>query len=123
MKDEFSEINVIPLVDIMLVLIVIVLITANFMISGALPVKPPKSETEQALAADSVRLTVNRAGELFYKDEAIALDDLEKLMTDVDRERPVLISADKDLTLQPFVSLLDRLKKLQFSKISLHTER
>jgi len=123
MKDEFAEINVVPLVDIMLVLIVIVLVTANFMVQGMLPIKPPKSEAESAAMNDSVILSVTAAGDLYYERQPLPENELESRLSGVDTNRPVLISADKDLTLQPFVLLVDRLKKLGFTKISVQTER
>ena len=123
MKDEFVEINVVPLVDIMLVLIVIVLVTANFMVQGMLPIKPPKSEAESAAMNDTVILSVTAAGDLYYERQPLPDNELESRLSGVDTDRPVLISADKDLTLQPFVILVDRLKKLGFTKISVQTER
>ena len=123
MKDEFAEINVIPLVDIMLVLIVIVLITANFVITGALPVRPPKSETEEVTLSDTVLLGMTAEGEIYYNKRPIASEELEARLGEVDTARPVLISADRDLTLQPFMTLVDRLKKLGFTKFSIQTER
>ena len=123
MKDSFAEINVVPLVDIMLVLLVIVLMTANFLVQGGVDVSPPKSDSQTAVAREAVRFEVNASGQLFYDKKEVARDEIPLLLHGFSREQPVLISADKALPLQPFVTLLDDIKRLGFTRISLHTER
>lgn len=123
MKDEFVDINVVPLVDIMLVLIVIVLMTANFMVQGMLPVKPPQSDTDSSPLSESIVLSISAVGDMYYERKPLPPEQLETRLQGLDTERPVLINADRDLTLQPFVTLLDRLKKLGFTKISVQTEQ
>lgn len=123
MKDEFTDINVVPLVDIMLVLIVIVLMTANFMVHGMLPVRPPKSESEAAEVSESVLIAMTATGELYYEKEPLTPEALEERLAEVDKARPVLLHADRDCTLQPFVTLVDKLKKLGFTAINVRTER
>ena len=123
MKDEFAEINVVPLVDIMLVLIVIVLVTANFMVQGMLPIQPPKSESRGTPVDESLIIAITADGELYYEKRAVSQDELSGLLSTADKERPVLISADKDLTLQPFVSLVDTVKRLGFTTITVQTSR
>lgn len=123
MKDSFSEINVVPLVDIMLVLIVIVLITANFMAQGMVNVELPRSESEQHMEAETLRLEVDASGIIFMEKHKVSLAELGTMLRGINRERPVLISADKNLTLQPFISLIDELKKFGFKEIGVHTAK
>jgi biopolymer transport protein ExbD len=123
MKDNFSEINVVPLVDIMLVLIVIVLITANFIAQGTVEVSLPQSDSRENVIQEAVRLEINAAGTIFYDKKELALEEIPLLLHGLSREQPVLISADKDLRLQPFITLLDEIKRLGFTQISVHTER
>ena len=123
MKDSFSEINVVPLVDIMLVLIVIVLVTANFMAQGMLEVRLPESDSRESVVREAFRLEIRADGVIFYDRKELGQGDIPLLMHGLSREQPVLISADKDLRIQPFIFLLDEIKRLGFTRISVHTER
>ena len=123
MKDSFTEINVIPLVDIMLVLLVIVLLTANFMSRGMVEVILPKSDASESVVQEAIQLEINAEGIIFYSQEEISREEIPALLHGLSREQPVLINADKDLRLQPFITLMDDIKNLGFSRISVHTER
>ncbi|OGI46834.1 MAG: biopolymer transporter ExbD [Candidatus Muproteobacteria bacterium RIFCSPHIGHO2_01_FULL_65_16] len=72
-----SEINVTPLVDVMLVLLVIFIVTAPLLIQ-AVPVELPKTApTKPAAEPRSVSLTINRQGEIFLDRDRVALEALE----------------------------------------------
>lgn len=123
-NDGFSGINIVPLVDIMLVLLTIVLITSNFMVRGILPVNLPKSESATADTVKEVILfEVTKEGDVFFKEQQIAIADIPMKLSGYDTELQVIVSADKDLTIQPFISVMDALKTSGFSKISIQTER
>ena len=108
MKDNFSGINVIPLVDIMLVLIVMVLMTATFIKRDNLQVNLPKaSASSQTQTAKSLHLEMMLDGTIFVDGQRIEEDELAAFLADKNREDDILISADSALTLQPFIGLLD----------------
>lgn len=123
MKDDFSGINIVPLVDIMLVLITIVLVTANFMVRGMIPVNLPKASAEASTVKESVVLDITPEGAVYYLGEAVLLEDLPGKLAEVSVDNPILLNADKDLTMQPFVSVVEVLKNNGYSKISIQTER
>jgi biopolymer transport protein ExbD len=122
--EEFSGINVIPLVDIMLVLLTIVLITSNFMVRGIIPVNLPKSDSA---AADTLKevivVEISKEGVIHYEGNILSLEDLSEKISSFPRDTQVILSADKELMLQPFVRVVDTLKNIGFSKISIQTER
>ncbi len=123
MKDCFSEITVVPLVGKMMVLLVIVLITANFMVQGVVEVRLPKSESQGAVVQEAIRLEMSVDGIVFYNRKELTRSEIPLLLGGLDREQPILISADKDLRLQPFITVLDDIKRLGFTHISVHTEK
>lgn len=123
MKDSFSEINVVPLVDIILVLLVIVLITASFMAHGVVEVKLPKSDSQGVVAQEAIRLEITSEGKIFYNRKELDREGIPLLLSGLNHAQPILISADKDLRLQPFITVLDDIKRLGFTHISVHTEK
>ena len=65
---RFDQINVIPFIDIMLVLLVMVLTTATFIKQGIIPVELPKAKTTQKEnTKKEITVYVNKNGELFLK--------------------------------------------------------
>ncbi len=117
----FESINVIPFIDIMLVLLTIVLITSTFMASGALRVQLPEASPEKVTAETTLQLEIDAAGTLHYRGRPIPLQALVELLAEQPRTLPVLIRADRSLSLQSFVTVMDRVKQLGFTRVSLQT--
>ena len=117
----FDGINVIPFIDIMLVLLTIVLTTATFIANGTIPVNLPKAELG---AADGRGLVVeiDQAGRVYYLGIECSVEMLRTDLTPEDRQTPLLIRADRAVALQSFVDVLGVVRELGFSKMSLQTE-
>ena len=121
-EKEFDVINVIPFIDIMLVLLTIVLTTSAFVIQGVMPVELPRASRNQAETLRTQTIEINKTGQLSLNGAAITVEGLGNALTRLGSETPVLIRADKHLVLQIFVDVLDRVKSLGFRKVSLQTE-
>ena len=82
-KRFMSEINVTPLVDVMLVLLIIFMVTAPMMTQG-LDVNLPQTTTSNLKTEeDPLILTVNKKGEIFLEDTQVSLDNLEEKVTSI----------------------------------------
>ena len=123
MKDSFTEINIIPLVDIMLVPIVIILMTASFITTKSLRVNLPEAQSSQAMPRQHIRLEMAQDGSLAMQGKQITLDELAIHLSGRNREDDILISTDQNVTLQRFIHVLDYLKKENFSHISVQTQK
>jgi biopolymer transport protein ExbD len=119
MDDELNQINVIPLVDVMLVLLVIVLTTATFISTGQIPVDLAKA-TEAAERKDvPVVITLTSQGEMYLNDSAVPENGLRIVLERQPRESLVVVRADKVTILERFVQVVDELKSLGFGQVSL----
>jgi biopolymer transport protein ExbD len=121
-EKEFDYMNVIPLVDVMLVLLTIVLTTSTFIASGAVPVELPKASKSREEILKTQTIQINRAGQLYLNATPVSLEGLKDSMQAVGRDIPILIRADRTLELQVFVDVIDVVKNLGFRKVSLQTE-
>lgn len=121
MDEEIGSINVIPLVDIMLVLLTIVLTTATFIVTGHIPVDLAQaSHAEQSQPSPTVlTLTLQRA--VYLNDQPVT--DLTAALAAVPRATPMVVRADGGLALRDFIDLVDRVKALGFSQVSLEVKR
>lgn len=126
-RNGLTEINMVPLIDIMLVLVVILLMTASFVIpnmtSEGFRISLPQAQNAQSMNDSPIQITLDAHGSLTVDGKAINLDTLSVMFADISRERSVLIAADKEVRLQAFISLMDTLKQQGFSRISVRTQK
>ncbi len=124
-EKEFDYMNVIPLVDVMLVLLTIVLTTSTFIASGLIPVELPKAEKNQKKISqnDSRKLIeIDREEQIFYNARPVSIGELSKSIESLSRDVPMVIRADKSIHLELFVGVLGCVKKAGFNNVSLQTE-
>lgn len=119
---EFDYINVIPFVDIMLVLLTIVLTTSTFIATGVIPVELPKATKNRSETLKTQIIEINSDGAVFFEQQIVTLDNLKDMLQTTSKETPLLIRADRNIRLQTFVDVLDIVKNLEFKKINLETE-
>ncbi|MEO8046479.1 MAG: biopolymer transporter ExbD [Nitrospirota bacterium] len=118
MNRELNQINVIPLVDVMLVLLVIVLTTATFINAGQIPVNLAKAAAANERQDTSLIITVTAEDELFVNDHAVPDEQLDAALSTHPRESMVLVRADKVTRLERFVTVVDRVRGLGFRQVS-----
>lgn len=120
---EFSSINVIPFVDILLVLLTIVLITASFMVQGAIPVNLPKAKEGKEEALKSLEIVLTKEGEIYFEGKRVNLQELENILKSISPSTKINLSTDRDAKVQSLVSLLDLFKRYGLGKVVIRTER
>lgn len=122
-EKSFDYMNVIPLVDVMMVLLTIVLMTSTFIASGLIPVEVPKASHDQKQLLKAVTIVIDGGGSIYLESAPTTLSGLEAKMKQLGRETPVLIKADRYLAVQSCVDVLDVLTGQGFKKVALQTER
>jgi len=123
MQRDIDQINVIPLVDVMLVLLVIVLTTATFISSGQIPVNLAKAKEVGDRKETPVVITLTSDGALFLNDRAVPEGGLPSALAAEPRESAVVVRADKVTLLERFVSVVDEVRGLGFQQVSLEVIR
>jgi biopolymer transport protein ExbD len=120
-----AEINVTPMVDVMLVLLVIFMVTAPLLMVGV-PLDLPKARAA-AIAAPKqpIILSLNQGGELFIGDERIAEPELQPRLAALAAEDPgriVYVRGDRTVTYAQLMDLLGEVNRAGFAKVSLVAE-
>ncbi len=121
-EKEFDYINVIPFIDIMLVLLTIVLTTSTFIARGAIPLELPKVSTHQPESVRSISIEIDQQSALYLNAKPVPLIKLGDEIRAFSAETPVLVRAHRDIALQVFVDVMDVVKNSGFKKLSLQTE-
>jgi biopolymer transport protein ExbD len=123
-EKPFETMNVIPLVDIMMVLLVIVLTTSSFIASGRIPVNLPQASMNAAdIDMDkNVVIEMNREGDVYINGQEMPMETLRATLAPMEKDTVFVIRADGEITLQKFVDVADLLKQLQFTKVAVQTK-
>jgi biopolymer transport protein ExbD len=122
-EKEFDYINMIPLIDVMLVLLTIVLMTSTFIMGGMIRVELPRVTGEQEAVARTRSVEMDQAGRLYYDGLSVSLGEFKERLSNVSRDVPFLVRADKRVPLQYFVEVLGTVKSMGFKRVSVQTER
>ncbi len=120
-----SEINVTPMVDVMLVLLVIFMVAAPLLTVGV-PLNLPKTSAAQvAKPQQPIIVSINRAGDTFIGDERVADAELKRRLADLagtDPNRIVYVRGDRSISYAQLMDLLGAVNAAGFSKVSLLAE-
>lgn len=122
---RFDQINMIPFIDIMLVLLAIVLTTASFISQGLIPVDLPKAEQSQQASSDEkvLEIAINAQNQIFFEGNPVVAADLSGKLEAYLNTTPVQLRVDKAAAFEYFISVVDVLKAKQFEQLSIQTEQ
>jgi biopolymer transport protein TolR len=124
-KGFMSDINVTPLVDVMLVLLIIFMVTAPMMMQGV-SVNLPKTTTKYMKTEDEpMLLTINKKQEVFLENKKIGMKNLENKIRKIFENRlhkEILLRADKDVPYGLVVQVMASVKRAGVSKLGMVTE-
>jgi biopolymer transport protein ExbD len=123
-RERFDKMNVVPFIDIVLVLLVIVLATATFVTNKTINVDLPSASSKKNEEKKSIHIAIDKEGKYFYNKESLSLELIkEKLMKLDPKEDLISLHMDKESAFQYFVELIDILKDLEFKNISILTKQ
>ncbi len=122
---RFDQINMIPFIDIMLVLLAIVLTTASFISQGLIPVDLPKAEHSQTASGDekTLEIAINAQNQVFVDGKMIDEADIATQLEAHPNTTPVLLRVDKTAAFAHFIAVVDVLKAKHFEQMAIQTEQ
>ena len=123
-RSSLAEINVIPLVDVVLVLLLIFMLTAPMMYRG-IDVNLPKSSSRPTAIEERLVLTITKDRLLYLNEKALPLATLEPRLRDLLRDRndkTVFVKADKDLVYGYIIETMDRIRRAGVERVGMVTE-
>ncbi len=119
---KFDSINVIPFVDIMLVLLAIVLTTATFVSNSQLDITLPVADTEASEApVDSIEIAIDRENNRYVDGRATDAQALKVQLSMLSADTRVVLRIDESVEFLQFVSLIDVLKTHSLDNVSIET--
>ena len=125
-KRLIAEMNLVPLIDVSLILVIIFMVLTPMMVQSELSVKLPKASYGSPVpAATTVHVEIARNGTLLIEGRPVSWDDLTRelsLRLGRARSKTVLVQADKSVAVERVVAVLDAAKRLGVGKMGVGVE-
>ncbi|MDZ7819619.1 MAG: TonB system transport protein ExbD [Aliarcobacter sp.] len=121
---KYDSINVIPFIDVLLVLLTIVLMTSTFISKGIIPISLPKASNADNIKVNKeVIIFIKEDGTLLCNNDIEGLENIKEHVLQFPKDTPIHINSDKNAKFDIFVSVLDMLKRYEYSSISIVTKK
>ena len=121
---SLAEINVVPLVDVMLVLLIIFMVTAPVLQSG-IDVSVTKTRTVKQITEERMVISINKEQRVFLGNDAININEIgAKLRQRIrdPRNQSIFVRADENVTFGAFATVMDAVRQAGFSNVSIVTQ-
>jgi biopolymer transport protein ExbD/biopolymer transport protein TolR len=123
-QSSISEINVTPLVDVVLVLLIIFMVTAPVLQSG-IEVNVPKTRTVKEITEERMVISINKQQRVFLGNDPININDIKTRLRQKIRDpqnQSVFIRADEDVPFGAFATVMDAVKGAGITNVSIVTQ-
>ena len=116
-----SQINVIPFIDIMLVLLAVVLTTATFVAEGRIPIELPQAKSVQTIQhREALEVNIDASGAIYLQGRYVDIALLRKSLIEIEnKSTPVRLRVDSESEFSHFVAVIDLLKQLGLNQVSI----
>lgn len=124
-RATISGINITPMVDVVLVLLVIMMVSANYIVSQSLKVELPKAASSDETVASVAAVTVAKGGNLYFNQEPVDEAGLHaklKLAVTQNPDINLIVSGDKNATHGDVVHVIDLAKIEGITKFAINVE-
>ncbi len=123
-QTALAEINITPLVDVVLVLLLIFMLTAPVLQSG-IDVAIPKTRTVNQVSDERMVVTIDREQNVFLQDKPVSINDLTARLRTTGKGDPahrvIYLRADERVPFGAFASVMDAVKQAGITNISIVT--
>jgi biopolymer transport protein ExbD len=116
---KVEGINVVPLIDVMLVLLAIILTISSFIALGKLDITLPSGVTQEKVKSKTFDIAINNQKEFFINNKKILKENIKIKLNEITKQDIVSIQADKLTPYEEFVFIVDLLKQKGIEKISM----
>ncbi|WCL48680.1 ExbD/TolR family protein [Leptospira sp. GIMC2001] len=124
--EEITGINITPMVDVILVLLVIFMVTANFLQKESININLPKAEQADPNIAESVQVAIMKNGEILHEGKEITGENLFKILNRDSKIKPnmrLTLSADSGLNYGKVTELMGVIRKAGVTRIALSVKK
>ena len=123
-QTALADINITPLVDVVLVLLIIFMVTAPVIQSG-IDVSVPKTKTVKEITQERMVITINKDQRVFLGNDPINVNAIGSLLRQKVRDprsQSIFVRADENVPFGVFATVMDAVKQAGFANVSIVTQ-
>jgi biopolymer transport protein TolR len=123
-QSSLADINITPLVDVVLVLLIIFMVTAPVLQSG-IDVSVPKTRTVKEITEERVVVTINKEQRVFLGNDAVNINEIGAKLRQKIRDpqhQSIFVRADENVPFGAFATVMDAVKQSGISNVSIVTQ-
>jgi len=115
-----STFPVISMADIVLLLLIFFLLTSTYLIQPGIKVHLPRTATKEAITQEKITITITKSGAVYLEDKPVQIANFPYLLKDA-AEKVILIKADRDVTIDMTVRVMEMVRKSGAGKFVIAT--
>jgi biopolymer transport protein ExbD len=120
---KFDSINVVPFIDIMLVLLVIVLTTATFVAKGIIPVDLSETTSSTKLIKNKeLTITIKENGDILFNNTNVFKDNILESLNKFKINTAISLNCDKNAKFENFIHIIGILKEKNYKNLAIVTK-
>ena len=122
---KMDSINIVPFIDIMLVLLVIVLTSATFIAQGKIPIAIPKAQGSDSMnkTQKTLEIAIDAQGQYYMDGKIMDLNAIAQSLQSIPKDTPILLRGDQKSYFEQFVQLVGVLNQSGHSNVDVEVEQ
>jgi len=124
--EPIAEINVVPLVDIILVVLIIFMVTAPLVLKPSIDINLPKASSGDESPQTPLNISIARDGSVMLNGKTSSLEDITVYASNLVKSKPetaAILAADRDVTLEKLTAIIDVVKQAGVKKVAFSIEK
>lgn len=118
-RKALTVVNITPLVDILLLLLIFFIVSAKFKNAPVIEINLPTASTSTEKTGPEIIITATKDGKIYYNRQPVIEPLLRTKLMDVEsRDKRIVLRADRDLSVQRLIEFLDIFRELGFTNVS-----
>lgn len=118
---KIDSLNLVPFIDIVLVLLVIVLTTTSFITQSRINVDIPKvqdgADSSSSLNKDDKIISIKKDGKIYFNNNEVSFEELKIEIARLPKDSSIVINGDKDSNFNSFVNIMSMLESLGYTNL------
>jgi len=123
LRIEDAQLNMVPLVNCVFLLLIFFLLTSNFISQPGIKINLPKVVTSEVVQNNTIVVTITYDNRFYLNEAPVTLMELKSKLEKASNAEPVLIKADRDVTLGKVVNIWDFCRDIGMKQVNIATNQ
>jgi len=120
---EDAKLDIVPLVNCIFLLLIFFLLTSNFIFQSGIKINLPRAVTSEVLQENTAVVTITSDNRFYLNHTPVTLIELKSKLEKMPVSEPILIKADRDVTLSKIVNIWDFCRGLGIKQVNIATNQ